>query len=523
MQLISTLLSLTMACAPDPVVPAPEAEPDSAPEVVLGMGWTADPPQLEFGEAVIGQETTAALTLWNTGESELTITSLEEEIDGVTLTVPLGEGVAAGASVPITGAWIPTTDDNLREEFTLLLSGTEGLVSVPLELIGTAAGAVAELTVEKTDLGTTALGCPLTTTITVRNTGNVALHVSSLSLDGAAAFALDVGEDPLPWDIFPLQSATATISFAPIEAGDEVTTLSMVCDDPMQPEFSVAFAAEATEGVSNRDTWTVPPIENVTGIIAVNQVINTTYRDRFQSSLPYFFETLQYADVPFRVAFTHERTGTIDGPVPYIDETMDAHDAADVVAAMVERASGDNDYLLESLEKSITVNREWLLDEKEAWATSKLNLVGINSDQEQSSGNYMSYTLAYRAFKDDEADIAVHGIGGDVPAGCYGAEAFTPFSDAATETGGVFLSICEADWDPLMEDLALAFLGESQVSFALTEVAVAWTLEVYVDDTPIETGWSFDASANELSFDADVYPAVGAELRVDYVLAEVCP
>ena len=520
---LSALLLLAMACAPEPVAPEPKAAPEPEPEDVLAMSWSVDPPQLEFGEAVLGEEATAVLTLWNTGEAEFTIAGLAEEIDGVTLVAPLDSVVPAGGSAPLTGTWLPATDDNLRETFTLLLLGPEGGVDVPLELIGTAAGAVAELSYERTDLGTTALGCPLSATVTVKNTGNAALHVATLSLEGNAAFALDFGDDPPPWEIFPLQSMSASLTYAPLEAGDHGTDLSLVTDDPIQPARSVSFAAEALPGESNRDTWTVPPVENVTGIIAVNQVVNSTYSDRFQHSLRYFFETLQYANVPFRVAFIHDRTGKGDGPVPYIDETMDARDAADVVIEMVADASGDNDYLLDTLEKSITANRDWLLDDGPAWADSKLNLVGINSDQEQSSGNYMSYTLAYRAFKDDEADIAVHAIGGDSPLGCPGAEAFTPFADAATETGGVFLSICETDWDPLMEDLALAFLGESQVSFALTEVPIDWSLQVYVDDVPQETGWSFDAATNELSFDADVYPGEGAEVRVDYVMAESCP
>lgn len=517
------LLLLTMACAPEPVSEAPSPEPEPEPVAVLATEWTADPTQLEFGEAVLGVESTAALTLWNTGGGDFTITSLEADIDGVALDAPVGEAVAPGGSALVTGTWTPTTDDNLRGQFTLNLLGTEGLVAVPLELIGTAAGAVAELSYERSDLGTTTPGCPLSTTVTVQNTGNVALHVSTLSLEGDAAFALDFGDETLPWEIFPLESISATLTYSPLEAGDHGTVLSLLTDDPMQPARSVAFAAEALPGESNRETWTVPPIENVTGVIAVNQVVNNTYRDRFQSSLPYFFETLQYADVPFRVAFIHKQAGEVDGPVQYIDETMDAHDATDVAVRMMANASGDNDYLLDTLENSITANRDWLLDESEAWADSKLNLVGINSDQEQSSGNYVSYTIAYKAFKDDDADIAVHGIGGDSPMGCPGAEAFTPFAEAATLTDGVFLSICEADWDPLMEDLALAFLGESQVAFTLTEAPLEWTLEVYVDDAVQETGWSFDAATNALSFDADIYPSTGAEIRADYVLAEVCP
>ncbi len=189
---------------------------------------------------------------------------------------------------------------------------------------------------------------------------------------------------------------------------------------------------------------------------------------------------------------------------------------------MVEDARGDNDYLLSTLDLAIDENTGWLLDEDPAWADSKLNLVGINSDQEQSSGSSTLYVLHYQAHKLNPSSIAVHGLGGDVPGGCPGAEAFTPFADAADATGGVFLSICDADWTANMETLALAFLAEGQVAFTLAEPAVKGTAAVYVDEVAQATGWTYNAANHAVYFDEGSRPAIGAVVRVDYVMLPEC-
>ena len=500
-----------------------DSGPPPLEEGVLDMDWTLEPPEFEFGEVAIGVETSASILLRNSGDSDFMVFGFQSDSERVTVAAAPGTMLPPGATAPITATWTPTGDSDLRASIELLLSGTEGLVQIPIPVVGTAFGPSARLVVDSEELGSTALGCTLTTGLLVSNAGNTPLVVSSIALDGSVGFALDIGRWPLPWTLAAGESKPATVSFTPYEPGEILATLSVVSDDPLQPDLSAQISATGSPGTQIEDTWEVPAGENVTGIFAVNEVVNTQFRDRFQEALPTFFATLLDFKVPFRVAFTHSVGGEIYGSEKYIDESFSADDAAEVALAMVSAASGDNDYLLSTLELSITANRAWLMDDDENWATAKLNLVGINSDQEQSSGNYAYYIARYVTHKSDPADIAVHAIGGDSPMGCSGAEAFTPFSDAAAATGGIFLSICEADWVPHMEALALAFLGEGQVSFALSTLPAEWSVAVLVDGAPRTSGWTYNAASNRISFDESAYPSEGDQLSVQYNEYVECP
>lgn len=506
-------------CAADGADSGPAAEAEAIPD----MDWTLDPPELAFGEVVLGVPSSAALSLTNSGESDFSIFGFLSDNDLVSVVAQTGTAVAPGASTPITADWTPRTDDNLRGTLTLMLSGSEGLIQVPVDIRGTAAGPVANLSVDTEDLGSVILGCSRSATLRLANDGNAPLLVESLALDGSVGFSLDTGADPFPWTLAADEVRTFTVSFNPYDQGDILASVLLVSDDPFNPELDIQLLGTGAAGTEVRDTWEVPPGENVTGLFAVNEVVNSTYRDRFSEGLPIFFETLRASGVPYRVSFIHSMTGVVDGSDLYIDETEDPEDATEIALSMVAAAAGDNDYLLSTLEVAIGENTEWLIDDDENWATSKLNLVGINMDQEQSSGNATLYVSHYQAYKEDPADIAVHAIGGDVPSGCPGAEAFTPFSDAAAATDGVFLSICETDWSTHMETLALAFLGEGQVSFALSEVPAEWSLEVYIDDGPELTGWTYNADSNRVSFEEDAYPNEGSELRIQYYVDEECP
>lgn len=289
------------------------------------------------------------------------------------------------------------------------------------------------------------------------------------------------------------------------------------------PELEVALHATVGEGHLASESWEVTGSDAITGLFVVNEVVNTAFGARFHDSLPMFFETLLATDLPYRVAFSHSVYGVVDGPVPYIDQTMSAADATEIALEMVEDASGDNDYLLNALDLGVDANADWLLvDDDVAWSGAKLNLVGINSDQEQSSGNATPYLNHYFAKKVDPGDIAVHGIGGDVTAGCFEAEAFTPFADAAVATGGTFLSICYSDWTANMEALARSFVDEGQFTFHLGEVPVASSLVVSVDGVVQASGWEFSAAGNAVYFDPASAPPLGAQVKIEYAVDSTC-
>lgn len=513
------------------VEPAFDAAPETGGDGLSEVRWSVEPSSLDFGDVPLGMIASGAVTLTNTGGSSFTLADLEPGTEAAVFEYREGKLLLPGESTTIGATWIPTATAHLRATMELTLSGAEGLVGVPIDLEGLGVAPEASLDWEDRPFGQVGTGCPASRTVIVANDGKLDLHVESLDLVATSEFSVEysgVAKLAPPWTLQPGESRTVDINFLPGDIGDALATLTLASDDPLQPELALELSVTVVQGPEVRDIWVVPAladVESVTGLFAVNEVVNTTYRDRFAHSLPTFFETLQGAGVPYRVAFVHSTIGVVDGVIPYIDETLSPADATTLALAMVAGASGDNDALLETLNLAIPANLDWLSADGVSWAESELNLVGLDDDQEQSSGNATFYLLQYESYKTDPTDVTVHGIGGDVPTGCGSAYPFTKFADAATATGGLFLSICAEDWTRHMHSLALAFLGEGSDGFALSAVPPdsGVGLEVQVDGVPVTTGWEYDVPSNTVYLAAESRPAPGAELRIYYTIEESCP
>ena len=84
--------------------------------------------------------------------------------------------------------------------------------------------------------------------------------------------------------------------------------------------------------------------------------------------------------------------------------------------------------------------------------------------------------------------------------------------DATVATGGAYLSICDPDWTRLAKTLALWFTAP----YVLDGAPLLESIEVFVGGASASSGWSYDDSTHEITFDDASLPAEGAELRVDY-------
>ena len=99
------------------------------------------------------------------------------------------------------------------------------------------------------------------------------------------------------------------------------------------------------------------------------------------------------------------------------------------------------------------------------------------------------------------------------------AEAATRLLDAVEQTGGLFKSICETDFAPVMKSLAFNTTGMTD-TFALSKFPDLSTLEVRVDDALIhhrpENGWQYDAASNAVVLDGLAVPRPGQSVSLVY-------
>jgi len=86
---------------------------------------------------------------------------------------------------------------------------------------------------------------------------------------------------------------------------------------------------------------------------------------------------------------------------------------------------------------------------------------------------------------------------------------------AANATGGVVQSICDSDWNNLLNSLGRD-LGAQITQVALEGTPDPATIHVFVNSVEV-TGWQFVAGNDSVKFDPAHLPAPGDQIRIDYM------
>lgn len=512
------LLFLALACGDkdvDTVDSQPEPPAAAAPEV--------RPEVLDFGRVEAGESASETLTLVNPGDVSVMIADLQVGSDDLSL-LASADSIGGDSTETVVVSWTPSVPGLLDDTLTFSLGASaDAMQSWTVSLTGEAPGPLLTVSADAVDMGEVSVGCDEEVTLRLGNAGASPLTVSELELLPHADFTLVEALPELPLSLQAGESQELELRFTPQEEVDASTSLRVVSDDLSTPQLEIPVIASGRVEGDNTLSFEVTGDQNVTALLHVNEIaINGDFSQRFIQALPTLFAELDLHGVPYRVAAILNDDGVVTGSTPFVDNSFTNQDAADAIMGMLESGTfGDHDANFQALELGIAANRSWLLDESSPWTDSRLSLVGVNNDLEQSPRDYYSYVLAYRAFKQRTEDIVVSAIGGDPPWGCQGSDPFTAFFDAAELTGGVFLSICETDWTGHMESLAESLVG-IQRSYELEGVPQRSSIQVWEDDSLRTSGWAYDPRENTVVFDEGEEPAPGSTLRVHYLYVVRC-
>jgi hypothetical protein len=528
---LSAMLSLLVGCVP---VPEPvqldtgassveEPEPEPEPEQVQ---WSIQPTSLVLEDTRAEQPVSGVIYVYNTGNVDLQLYDLEATVEGdleasFSETSPLPPGSMGVLEV----AWTPQVPGTLDAalSFGLGLSSDEAqAVTVPVS--GTAFGAVPTLSVHSYDFGEVGIGCEVDLLVTVTNTGNSDLQIDDVGIQGGEGFWAYT-PTVLPWVLAPYESRDHRAFFEPADLGSVSSALAFETDvgvvaTELQGNGVVDEERTLTFDIGEQNASTIIFDVNYTAIPDSNEDRFSQY---FVPAIPTFFQTLLDNNASFRTGFVWSASGTMDGPVDYIDETFTASEAADIASRMLARGAngGDNDQNFETLLAAIHENSDWLFEDEE-WADSRLNLITIQNDQEQSGGHWSSWVSDARDYKDNDEDIVFHAMAGPVPSGCSGADPFHTYDQAVTATGGTFLSICSSDWDSDMAQLATACIDGPQGTYQLEGTPIAYSIEVAVDGVAMTEGWSYNEDINAVVMEEDARPDFGSSVTIYYWGSSEC-
>jgi len=158
------------------------------------------------------------------------------------------------------------------------------------------------------------------------------------------------------------------------------------------------------------------------------------------------------------------------------------------------------------------------------FARSKADLeMVIFSDEDDHSSMDSATFLSTLQAQRPTANVKIHAVVGDPPAGCVSALAAADvgsrYLEAQASTEGRRESICTLDYGEMLARVALDVVG-LQTSFVLEKVPEVPTIELLVDGIEIhhreKDGWSYNPGDNSIYFDGFAVPSPGSVIVVTY-------
>ena len=199
--------------------------------VTVGGSGVAYDGTVAFGNVGVGSPQTKTFTVANTGSGTLTLGSVGVTADrGFTVTGPADGSVAGSGSTTFTVTFTPTVAmiGAGQKSATVSFTHNDGEKTTPYRFTVTASATGGILAVDESAgglaFGNTPLDSPKTETVTIRNTGNVALTVGSVSVSGTGFSLVSAWSSQ---SIAAGGSATVSVRFAPASAGSKSGTLTV--------------------------------------------------------------------------------------------------------------------------------------------------------------------------------------------------------------------------------------------------------------------------------------------------------
>ncbi len=211
-----------------------------------------------------------------------------------------------------------------------------------------------------------------------------------------------------------------------------------------------------------------------------------------------------------------DRAGALLGPV--LD--MDSTDMVDgFVAQIGSDVAGSRD---ERGFDAALVGADPTFNPDFARAGADLEVVIFSDEDDHSSIDPVTFLAALQALR-PSAQVKVHAVVGDPPAGCVSALAAADvgaaYLAAQDATMGRRESICTLDYGAMLARVALDVIG-LETSFVLNRVPSPTTIELSVDGVFVarraEDGWRYNPGDNSIVFDGFAVPKAGATILAEY-------
>jgi Abnormal spindle-like microcephaly-assoc'd, ASPM-SPD-2-Hydin/Protein of unknown function (DUF1573)/Transmembrane protein 131-like N-terminal len=241
---------------------------------------------LNFGNVLVNGTVTQAVTLKNSGQSDLQIAQIAVtggaySVSGMAAPVT----ISAGQSMALQTTFAPKAAGTATGAITVTSNATNPTSTVALSGSAVAASYTMALSPSSLNFGNVAAGSSTTQNVQVSNTGNSSVTVTQAAASGAG---ISVGGLGAPVTLAPSQSLALRVTFAPTAAGatagsvtvtnnDGVNAVAAVTGTQVQPGLSLTPTSASFGSVvtGNTNSQTVQIKNNGTASLTVSQATVT--------------------------------------------------------------------------------------------------------------------------------------------------------------------------------------------------------------------------------------------------------
>ncbi len=242
-----------------------ESNDSSRPQVTVplsGVGVTPpeialQPTQLDFGAVTVGESIELTLTVSNSGGSPLLVSDVQSSDPAFAVEGNTEFEVDAGTARVVVVRFAPALEGPV--EGILVVLSNALAPAVQLALSGTGKPALIEgphmvLEPQQLHFGSVPVGQTPRILLTFKNQGTEALSVHEMRIP-LAVFGL-MGD--VPFEVQPTASRQVAVVYRPTAEGVHSTRLTVLSNDPRQPEVSIAVFGTGTRCVVSTAAYGTP-------------------------------------------------------------------------------------------------------------------------------------------------------------------------------------------------------------------------------------------------------------------------
>lgn len=478
-----------------------------------------DTSDVDFGALVSGERGEERVSIESVGEGLLIVDgiALEDETYSFSLhNPPDGLELMPGEAHGVLVAFTPKDEGWIEAVFTVS-SNDPDAPEASVTLGGEGLYGHLEISPDPLVMGPIEAGCQQSAALTLTNVGGDDLTISAVSPAGSDALAFGWGFD-LPLVLAPGESRELEVTFSP-EGEGEASAEVAVSSDELAGQRAAQVTGESTLPPPVTDALTLPEHPSDLAVVVDQTESMDEAQARLAAAFPAFVDRAAALGLDWRLSVWHGEGGCTSSGL------LDA-DTADLEArfsAAVSSFLGVGDYLRLN-ESMLTVAAMGAERLGKGQCNAGLRREGalfhallVSDEADQGGDGWASYVERVRAGAGGEVRISA--VAGPLPEGCEIAAAGEGYYEAAEETGGLFLELCEESWDDHLVALAELSAGYTD-TFPLSEEPLSEDdIEVSVNGEALPGGWSYLPEANAVLFEGAL---PGDTVAVTYTPAPVC-